>query len=504
MTKKAIKTSVITDFVRLLRRTYTPFSILLILGKMLQKRALRTMSIAAIAMWGVLLQSMRIAENSLLDSDLADRLIPHIETALITVSLLFPIGLIITGTFNLIALRYERKARMNNLILTGDMKKTVLSRPYLSMLWQQVYGPESLINPEFYHCQDEKHFVELAHQALNTAQPQCLQEEQVGIPLSLVESWSRIGVFTTEDELGPFITHHQTLREARLLMRHPFLANFWHSVKGEKNPSFWHTLTIRKIKLSIGRHLIFMNKRHKTKITGQYFRAEHYVWPHKSIDALVEKTFPGEETILELKTARHRMFRSTFTDSWPLARRHILRMFKQDYVAAMKLRLRFDPEYVLSGDADKEIDLLESICNINVYSERKLRKAFRDAEKSHAVMHTWLNERNADEMRNIDAETIRALWVALQVNHLGMKKKLHKLSVPEVFELLGPISTYSRCLRKIREIQILARYQIDVYLFLVAALGGYLTQDQVDNELTPGAAELYHQIKYPPWLGMMK
>lgn len=499
MSKKALKTSVVTDFLRLLRRTYTPFSLLLILGKMLQKRALRTLSIAAIAMWGVILQSVRLVEQNYLGSDIVDRLLPHIEAALITISLLFPIGLIITGTFNLVAHRYERKARMNNLILTGDLKKKYLCRVYFELLWEHIYRKEAEINPKFAHCADRDAFITLCYNAVNTAQPQCIQELETGVPLSLVEAWSRIGVFTTDDQLGDFIAYHQILREARLLMHHPILQNLKHALKGDKNPSFWHSLTIRKVKLSIGKNLIRMNRDHQTSITGQYFRAEHFVWPSKSIDHAVQKAFPNSDSLGLLQTTRRTIFRKTYTDDWPTARRHIMRMFKQDYVAALKMRLLFDPEYVINGDAQRDLEALEELGHINLFKDKKIIKAQRQAQTHWLSLKQWQDSLSQAQRDALSAETLRALWIALQINHDGLRKKIHKVSYEEVLDLLGPVTPFSRCLRKIREIHLLASFQIDMYLFLVSALGEFLEEPQLDEALTPLAAQMYREHQCPPW-----
>lgn len=465
--------------IRGFRRVYSPLNVLLLFGRFLQKRAIRTLSLVAVAVWTVLYNSYdNLVELSASDAGqrMLETVLPHISSIVLTVGLLFPLGLVLIFVHNAVALNLERRARVNNLLLAGDLKKAVLVVPYLEQLWEEVYSPEVNINPSM-RVRNRDEFVELAHSAILRPEPQTIQELRVGFPLLLAESWARRGLFTTEDHIADLVEFHQTLRDLRWLRYAAWQRELLNLVRGDPVPTFWHSFAIRKFKLLIGSCLQKLNQQHIDEY-GRFIRAEHFIWPSDELDAALAAQF-GDEVLADLKVERLRVFRLVFGNDWQTARLQIFWMFSRDYKTALRMRLEFDPWFVLRGGLEQELSNLEGEFGKRLVGKRELKKRRQLAVESRHVCAEWLTR---GWLKADDRLFRRVVWVALHAKlfgaaHLDVDDELNcKMWLGELRQHMPRLN---RGLRKTREIHVLAKHQMDVYSLLVWQLGEYAEAEKI-------------------------
>ena len=471
---------------RVFRRVYSPLNVLLLLGRFLQKRAIRTISLTAVAVWTVLYKSADSVMSVISGSQrlaLVELILPHMSTLALTLGLMFPIGLILTFVHNAIAINLERRARVNNLMLTGDFKKCVLIEPYLKQLWREVYQPEQDVNPHML-VDNEADFVRAATVAINTAQPQTVQEQRLGFPLLLAESWTRRGLFTTEDHLADLVEFHQTLRDLRWLRYAAWQRELLSLVRGDPQPPFWHSFTVRKFKLLVGGYLAKLNQADASSsnnFQGWFIRAEFFIWQHAEMEKVLVQNY-GAELVAELKRERKSIFRRVFGDDKIQARQQLFWMFKRDYQSTLNLRLSFDPWYVLHGGLEDECFDVQKTYGSALIKPKKLQVLQASARESRHIQAEWLTK---GWLHSEERLFRRVVWVALHANLFGA----HKLKTDDEFQVRIWISNLrehlpriSRGLRKIREIHVLAKHQLDVYEAIVLEMGEYDVIDADDTE----------------------
>ncbi len=461
------------------RRVYSPLNMLLLIGRFLQKRAIRTLSLVAVAVWTVLYKSydnLVALSASAAGARLLEMVLPHIGSIALTVGLLFPLGLLLIFIHNAVAVNFERRARINNLLLAGDLKKAVLIVPYLEQLWEEVYSSERNVNPAMV-VRNKVEFVTLAHSAILKPEPQTIQELRVGFPLLVAESWARRGLFTVEDHIGDLVEFHQTLRDLRWLRYAAWQRELLNLVRGDPQPAFWHSFTIRKFMLLIGGCLQRLNQRNIDEY-GRFVRAEHFIWPSEELDTALAEQF-GEQLLTDLQAERRRIFRLVFGNDWATARLQVFWMFCHDYKTTLRLRLEFDPWFVMRGGVEAELRGLELEFGKRLVKKREFAKRYASAKNSRHTCAEWLTQ---GWLKSEDRLFRRIVWVALHANLFGAGQlDVNDESACKLWlgELRQHVPRLNRGLRKAREIHVLARHQFDVYSLIVWQLGEYATTEEL-------------------------
>ncbi|TSA56019.1 MAG: hypothetical protein D4R45_01465, partial [Planctomycetaceae bacterium] len=189
-------------------------------------------------------------------------------------------------------------------------------------------------------------FLAAAHWALARSSPQKYEEHVTGCNFSLIEDWYDGAFFTSDDrKLQDQFSAHKAIRGIRQFMGIPWSVKVIETLFGHP-PPLWHFLTMKKIGTSVGTLISKMNREYCGFGQPYFFDAQDFLWDGQWFAAVALKTFGnrGEDVIEDVLKCRRKMFRTIFSHDRQTAYEHIYRMFGQDYVNAMNLRLDYDIE----------------------------------------------------------------------------------------------------------------------------------------------------------------
>lgn len=447
------------------RRVVGVPQLLFLAGKWLKAKGIRYTTLATILAGGAIAADFALGSTISL-SKLKLALFPGLIAVLT-----FGVGNTLIAISNLFSSERLLQADANSMNLMEDMKKAATER-HLGILWDRVFKYESKmhngtcdngeadrieINREglaglirAWPAEMKKHFgiddgcfgeflrhveqfrplsegmeatkegfVSSACFAMQQSLPQKLEKALTGFDLSLLEDWYDGAFFTSNDnKLKIQFAGHKTIRGVRGEIGIGWRARIKEALSGHPDP-LWHSLTMKKIGMSVGTMMSRMNDKYVGKRKPSYFDAQHFLWADDRCDELVVVAFKdkGQEVLEELRRSRKKMMRRVFSDHKCDGHIQVYRMFGRDFVNAMTLRLGYDVEFaagLLDDDPVGDIHELEETIPCSVYSLKRAKKKICQA-KANLVAVDGLLSRHFPE---IDKEPlkVRAARTAFYLN----------------------------------------------------------------------------------------
>jgi hypothetical protein len=286
----------------------------------------------------------------------------------------------------ILASRKLKVAQANDLNLMEDYRKS-RQEAHLEQLWQRIFRHEPALEGELASAGDDDEtpretFLRLAHYALDHPLPQVRQRYHVGLDLRYFEDW-RDGAFfdRTDDKLAQQFDGDAVLagvkREAAL-----GLARRLRRALDRLGRRFWFTLTTRAVSLAIADALSKLNRRYDTDM----FNSQVLLWPGEEDQPWLGDLENGRQSVLEY---RRRLLTRVFGPGRPRAAVMILRLFAPDLLAATRLRLCYDPDYLMGRlDFDATSDLEQ--VGIHPAIIAGVSKSARGRRKLQAEAEAWL------------------------------------------------------------------------------------------------------------------
>ncbi len=408
--------------------------VLFLAGKWLKRKGIRYTSLAMIVAAGTIAADMALGSVDV--SKLKVVLLPGVIAVLT-----FGLGNTLIGISNLFSSEKLLVADANSMNLMEDRKKGDMDR-HLEILWERVFKYESRLHnagdcreaddirknrqqlaafvrtwpgemKRYFGiddvCFDEflryieqfrplsekmestrEGFIASAGFALNHALPQKLQRAMTGFDLSLIEDWYDGAFFTANDnKLKKQFAAHSTIRGIRNEIGIAALTRFKEALSGHPDP-LWHSLTMKKLGMSVGTLMSRMNAEYVSKRSPSYFDAQDFLWGDEKSDNLISDNF-GENAaaiLEELRDSRKKMIRSIFSANKSDANIQVHRMFGRDFANAMDLRLDYDIEFsagLLDNDPVGDIGELREMIPCAVFP---LKRAKSKVNRARGVLET--------------------------------------------------------------------------------------------------------------------
>lgn len=449
--------------------------LLYLLGRSLQRRAMRNGVLVALA-YGSTLLGVKVAGADKLSKE-------QVLGLLVAMFASYPAGTLLVRVSNLLTRGHLITAAGGHLHLTSHYKKAHM-RDHLLFLWNTVYRYEAalrkniddIINSrarlkaveEMIHqwiegipppvrdamqlCNeaDEQALMErvlsgYAHDpdveatrelfiltglyALRTPMPQPIQERQVGFDISPLEDWYEKGLFTPEDYPAKAFARDPLIKDVLDRIASPWRNRVGEWLSQEPAASFWFSLTIRKLGVLVGKGIRDMNRElHEPEASG-YFNTQHFLWPSAELDEDVRNRYGdrGDALLGHLTALRVGIMRNLFSSDPETARHHILRMFLSDYRRIFKARMRYDVEYaggLLAVGPEDDIQHLSDSYGTPGISPRVVSRLAKTARDN---LETF-ERRIADRLgRHGDSEEVmRALKIAFHVDYGDLRSTLER------------------------------------------------------------------------------
>jgi len=416
------------------RRVIGAAQVLFLAGKWLKRKGIRYTSLAVVIAAGTITADITLGSVDV--SKLKVALLPGVIAVLT-----FGLGNTLIGISNLFSSEKLLVADANTMNLMEDRKKADMNS-HLEILWERVFKYESRLHnaddcreaddirknrgqladfvrswpaemkrhfgiddgcfDEFLRYVEEfrplsekiestrEGFIASAGFAIKYALPQKLQRAMTGFDLSLVEDWYDGAFFTANDnKLKKQYAAHSTIRGIRNEIGIGVLARFREALSGHPDP-LWYSLTMKKIGMSVGTLMSRMNADYVSKRSPNYFDAQDFLWADEKTDRLIFDNF-GENAaavLQDLRDSRKKMICSIFSADKGDAHMQIYRMFGQDFVRAMDLRLDYDIEFsagLLDNDPLGDIGELEKMIPCAVFP---LKRARSKVNRAKGVLET--------------------------------------------------------------------------------------------------------------------
>ena len=326
----------------------------------------------------------------------------------------------------------------------------------------------------------EKLFVYTASYALQTPMPQAIQEMETGFDLSLVEEWYQRGLFVYEDFPGRLFNTDPHVREVLDHLRRPIFNRLGRFLRSETSPSFWYAYSIRKLSVLCGKSIVRLNRQLADTPDYGYFDAQHLLWPSEELEAAMHRQFTGraENLYRRLLAERRSLVVQVFSRDPDIALKHILRMFRRDYRRIFRLRLAVDSDYLTTDGGEAAIEEMDTINNWldrAVCSTRQLRRKMDRAKMLRERFDALLNQLPLP--RTPDPEELRALHMAWFVDLHHFRRNLESGDAATKQQSIERIMRYapvfSRRLVSLRLHHCLLKIQIYTYWTLIGELAGY-------------------------------
>jgi hypothetical protein len=499
--------------------------LLYLAGKWLKRKGIRYTTLATIIAGGAIAADIALGSTVNLGK-LNVALIPGIIAVLT-----FGLGNTLIGISNLFSSERLLVADANSMNLMEDRKKAEMER-HLEVLWDRVFKYESRLhngpgdNGEARRIKDNRRklgdlirawpaevkdyfgigngcfdeFVKYVEQfrplsdgveatkdgfitsacfGLQQSLPQKLEKALTGFDLSLVEDWYDGAFFTSNDnKLKKQYAGHKSIRGVRNEIGISLRARIREALSGHPDP-LWHSLTMRKLGMSVGTQMGRMNEEYVGKRRPSYFDAQHFLWSDDRCDALIVEAFAddGQKILDDLRQSRKKMVRRIFSDHKCDGHTQVFRMFGRDFIRAMDLRLSYDVEFaagVLDYDPVGDIHELEEMIPVAVFVLKRAEKKICKAESALKIADDFL----AEYFPGLDKEPfkIRAARTVFYLN----KHKIQTLaqgSPREAIDILdrhmAGDEKYSERICLLRVHYELARIQLFSYISMIDDLAEY-------------------------------
>ncbi|MBL7185267.1 MAG: hypothetical protein ISS70_03000 [Phycisphaerae bacterium] len=339
-------------------------------------------------------------------------------------------------------------------------------------------------------------FIATAGFAIPEALPQKLQEALSGCDLSLVEDWYDGGVFTISDrKLQEQFVANKTIRAIRETIGITLSVKFSETLIGHPVP-LWHALTMKKIGTSVGTLMAKMNRKYVKPTEPEFFDAQHFLWNDEQNDLLILQGFGdrGEDVLADVRQARRRLFRDTFSNDRLSAHTQICRMFGRDFVNAMDLRLDYDIEFavgMLDHTPIEDIQNLAKVVLCPIYPEAKVDLKSEQAISVLYGVNEFI-ERNIPAVFDNPLE-LRTARIGAMVNHYNVRQIMRaspEAAVSIFRDRILPLEPrYTKQICLLRQHYELARLQLLSYVGMLDELAQY--ELIVESEGGRGQAEAY-------------
>lgn len=334
----------------------------------------------------------------------------------------------------------------------------------------------------------EEGFVTTARSVIPMPLPQRLQENLCGCDLSLLEDWYDGAFFTdTDRKVHEQFVANKTIRAIRQSVGINWYVKFLEALVGHPVP-IWHVLTMKKIGTSVGSLIAMMNKKYIQFAKPAFFDAQHFLWNDEENDLLIVQTFGDHGDIVcnEIRQSRRSLFRNIFSHEQGTAHAHIYRMFGNDFINAMNLRLDYDIEFA-AGLLDHT-----PFCDIHDLSKIMLCPVYPEAKASYKIERAYRILKTVDRFleRNLPEVFDKPLY--LRAARLGSMTNEHNVQQAMATDAVAAISIfrdriivserrYTKRICLLRQHYELARLQLISYSRMVDELAEYVR----DNELSP-------------------
>lgn len=512
-------------FLDLVRISNLTENLLYIVGKSLQRRALRNGMIVAMTYGSALLGLKLTSGNPLTTEQLLRLLAASLAS--------YPLGTFFTMLSGFLTREHVDTAGAAQLDLMGDLKRTRMRR-HLEAAWVEVFRYEAAISGDVNQTinerkqllstrdalylavdnlprelrealvitgeedihriverlltglprhnrmeQDRESFVLTGLYALNSPLPQRVQELECGFDISVIEKWYRHGLFTAEDELLRDFETDLLIRGVRRMLQPGPLVALLRFVGPGYTASFWYAWTMRKAVILLGKTIARLNRELDLRQRTPYFGAQHLLWPCERTDQDVIDEFgeqEGRRLLRLLERQRRKLMRKIFSADRVSAYRLLYRAFSKELLRIAKLRVQFDAEYrlgLLLRKPRDDLATLEGLLGHSVISHGQLDKLLGD----DADEERFRSDLRLLTTREPEREALRALRIAYFVERRGIRRCLARNDLDgaqaRYREVLGAKQKYTAKLVRLRLYHLLARLQVELYRDLVTELGRY-------------------------------
>jgi hypothetical protein len=508
-------------------------NVLYIIGKSLQRRALRNGVVVALA-YGSALLGVKLSQGGLSPQQIASLLVAAFAS--------YPLGTFLVLLSNFLARDSLNVATAGQLDLMAHYKQAGMRR-HLYAAWNDVFRYESALTASIHDVINDRgsllanrnnlcrllgnlplslrkdlglhqdrardgmvdrilssfpqrnlieatrdSFVLTGTYALTSPLPQCVQEMECGFDVSVLEKWYRKGLFTMEDSLLKDFETDFVIKEIReILQPRPvtLAARFFDT---EYAPSFWYSWTMRKLGICLGKSIRTMNRQLDLDRVPPYFNAQHFLWPCETLADDVLHRFgltEGYRLLEELERTQRIFVHGVFSADLHGAHRLLYRLFEKNIRKTLALRLRVDVEYV-AGELQRgpEQDLSRQP---GPDWRRALPKRKLVAARKRVVPPDELMEKIARAVGHPieNAEAQRALRIAHFIDYQHLGRHLSRWEQagaqtganPDLIDLVQRIcaakAKVSAKLIRVRMFHLVARLQTELYVDLVEWLGKY-------------------------------
>lgn len=419
-------------------------------------------------------------------------------------------GLVLKNIPNLFFTRLANVAQAADLDLMEDYRKSQQDQ-HLDALWERVYefewaiGSElTQIHPHSLECpahviaipegplssaaHARQQFLRRALFALERDQSQPRQRYHLGIDLRFLEDWRNGAYFDRSDvKLNEQFEASATLCAVKCEARHGRVAHFC-CLPRRLSQKLWMTMITRAIGVQVGEALTCLNRKYDT----DYFNAQALLWPGEEHQSWLDQ-FPGaREDLLE---RRRLLLARVFGVDHVDARRMLERMVLPCFLSATSLRACFDPEYLDGSLGYSAAGDLEAV-GLPPRQVEPYRRQIEQAGVDRSALLEFLPTVRPALLDPEQAETLRAVRIALHVNRQGLQRLVRQFAEQPslrdritaqaasiVDKAAAETARYSRLLVGLRVHHELTRLHHADYLGLLEAL--YRSCDLLPHQLVP-------------------
>jgi len=251
--------------------------------------------------------------------------------------------------------------------------------------------------------------------------PRSVLRHQLRFDLSKLKDWYDGAPFHhTDTKLQQQFDAEEHLQEAKKDAR---LTRFFLLTHTRKRllQSIWFKVITRAIQLRVARACRWLDR----KYPPFHFSIDQFLWPNLLTDDLIRKE-SGSEALEDLIDLRTRIFQRVFKPEPELALRLMQRAIYPNFEGASQLRRLYDPQYVLGELGETWAEDVVRYNRAFTPQEREAgrRRLFiqrtrreQDALTAYLAQHVEIDVRN-------DPEALRALRIAVHVDHDGLKTLL--------------------------------------------------------------------------------
>ncbi len=251
--------------------------------------------------------------------------------------------------------------------------------------------------------------------------PRSILKHQMRHDLSKLKDWYDGAPFHhTDTKLQQQFDAVESLQDAKADAR---LTRFFLLTHTRKRmlQSVWFKVITRAIQLRVARAC----KRLDDKFKPFHFSIDQFLWPNPLTDQLIAREL-GVEALEDLIDLRTRIFQRVFKPEPELALRLMQRAIYPNFEGASQLRRLYDPQYVLGELGETWADDVVGYNRAFTPHEREAgrRRLFiQRTRREQEALATYLAQ-HPELMATCDAQAIRALRIAMHIDHGGLKSLL--------------------------------------------------------------------------------